>query len=120
LTYDKSDLNQIARDILVTNMPSGFEFSEGTTSLKVQEVEVQKDNSLKAKANISASLLPKIPTDNIQTELAGKSLSAAQDLLRGERNIMGAEFQIESPFPLWRDKLPLKSSNIHITIASSY
>lgn len=119
LTYNKEDLNTLAREVLVDNMPPDFEFASEGTKLSIQEIELQKDNSLKAKAIVASSLLPKIDVDKIQIELAGKSLAKAQEMLRNEKNIVGVEFQIDNPLPIGGDKLPLKSSNIHLTIASS-
>ncbi|MBI4067368.1 baseplate J/gp47 family protein [Candidatus Gottesmanbacteria bacterium] len=117
--YRTSDLNELARVILVNNIPPGYEFSPTRTNIKVNDIKEEKDGSYKASSIISASLLPKVPLEKIQRDLAGKSLSDAQDYLRKERSIVGVEMSIDSPFPFGKDKLPLKSQNIALTIAGS-
>lgn len=119
LSYNTADLNELAKDVLVNNMPPGFEFSGDSTSLKIDDFSIQKDGSLTAKAIVGASLLPTLPLEKIQKDLSGKTVSEAEDYLRNERNITGVEFNIRSPLPFGKKTLPLRPSNIHLIIAGS-
>lgn len=118
LTYKTADFNTLIRDTIVTNIPSGFEFSPDQTTFTVHDVTPQKDGSIRIGTTVSAYLLPKIPLEDIRKVLVGKSLQGAQDYLRHQKNIMGVELTIESPLPFGKDILPHMANNIALSIAT--
>ncbi len=117
-SYKEEDLNMLAKASIINNIPDDFEFAKDQTTIKVNDSKPQKDGSLLASATVTARLTPKVALDKIQKELAGKTITAVQDILKNEKNVVGVEIHNDSPFPFKRDTLPLKEGNIKVSIAS--
>ena len=65
-------------------------------------------------AKFKAKLLPKIDTDKIKSEIVGKSVPEAEELIKAMENILGSEIKITPSLPSILYRLPFLKN--HITV----
>ncbi len=118
-TYKQSDISTLAKETIVNNAPAGYEYSEDSVNLKVNQSTVLKDGGLKISATVSTLLLPKISLAPIGKNIAGKPVDQVETYLRSVESVTGYEVKVNTPFPFGKKTLPLNPSNIHLTIAKN-
>jgi hypothetical protein len=79
----------------------------------------EKNGDISAKINIKGFLLPKIDKDSIATQIAGKSFSDAQTLLKNMPQVKSADFSLHPGLPIFPSLLPRMPKNIVIEVATN-
>lgn len=118
--YKEDDLIAVLEKMIISSIPSGFEFRRNEVKMEISEVTKKKDGNLVFKMNFSASLLSKINETDIKKSLTGKTIDEADKMLRSLGNVAGFEVKFERklPFGLDKNRLPRLSQNIQIETSS--
>lgn len=111
--FRQSDLINLTNTQSV-NPPSGYVAEKTRTSIRFQEVKVDKKGDVNAKAIITAYFLPVIDEKEIESEIAGKSYQNIEVILRKNNLIGGFSIVPENTFLFSQNHLPSNKSNIVI------
>lgn len=109
------DIKSLLVSLIAPKMPAGYSLESGKTDVTVGAVQVKKDGKITVVATVTATALPIISMDNLQTELSGKSVTDALSHLKSLVGVAGAEFRfVLSPM---HNRLPINKANITISLA---
>lgn len=114
LTMHFSVLGYRQEDLFTGPIPQGYEISKDSLKVEIIDLQKNKDNTYKLKANLKVSFLPKINMVEIKKNLAGKNLAQVDIYLRSLGNLSGYEVKFQRTFFLSKNILPHSSKNIVI------
>jgi hypothetical protein len=89
--------------------------AEGRTQVTLENVKVAKDGKITAKATIKTDAIPTLDTVSIQKNLAGKTISSAQEYLKGLTGVAGLEVRFGLNFG--KSRLPINAKNITVSVS---
>ncbi len=114
IAYKKSDLKTIAENNLKKNQ-SNFSDFEAEIVSKLENI---KDNGkqIQATLNVSAQLFPKINKTSITTDIAGKSVDQANDILKKIPQVSSVDIVLQPSIGFLPQMLPRRAGNITIDI----
>jgi len=112
LVFRRSELERISKDLILPKIPKGEILRE--ESLKInfepETIDLEK-GKIVLNLDISAVVSSSFDKEKLKNELAGKSLSETQDILK--RNDKIEKFKIKT-FPFWTRNLPKNPQKIEI------
>lgn len=88
LSYDLSDLNELAKEVLEDEVPDNYRFLDGQENLlrDIQEIEGE-DDQIMIEAEISASFEGVVNEEELFNELRGISIQEAESILSNHERI---------------------------------
>lgn len=114
LVVSRENLQSIALEELSGEVPDDY-----TLSRDQIKIEIAKASDDKLSANISASLLPKVNTDKIKNEIAGKTPEEAKSYLASIPGFEKAKIVFAFRLPGLLGTLPRRLDNISIELIGS-
>jgi len=115
MSYKTDDIKTLLLALAQSDIPSGYVTSEGRTTMGMKNPSVKKDGTISATATIALTALPIIDSEKIKSELRGKSLKDAENLIRQVPGAGAVQFFFTRK--LFPNQLPLVSSNISVNVA---
>lgn len=115
LEYEESDLISLTQ-ANIADIPSGFTQATDKTFIRVNDTEKNKNGDVTGKAIVTYFFFPNLETDQIKSEITGKSFSEADKYLSEIKDIGGLEIISETNFPFLKNKLPFRPENINIAV----
>ncbi len=95
-TYQSSDLAPLAQAVLQSEIPAGYELSgEEPTILSAPDSGASPSATVKLQANLSSQAKPKVSADIWQKEIAGLSLSAAEEKLKSKPEVSSLSIDMQ-------------------------
>ena len=114
--FDDKDLRGIVSKLVTTQVPDGYSLDLFDTETQADVSKLEKDGRLIFLAKFKAKLLPKLDTDKLKKEIAGKQMDAAIETLKGLDNILGAEIKLTPTLPKFLQRLPILTNNITVEV----
>lgn len=111
----KADIKALLREDLINNLPEGFEMSSANEVVSVQDTQVEGEE-MTIKASIKTLVIPQINTDQLKTELIGKRLPQAEELLRGIEHVEGYDISIWPLLPSFLRSMPHQAERLDIVV----
>lgn len=101
LVFSREDADKFIRGVIASEIGAGKALNEQSLELQFSLNSIDWDQELMSlSVSGSVNLYPDIDIDELKSEISGKALGAARDLLKGNRNL--ERFQIKLwPLP-WR------------------
>lgn len=115
--YNEDDFYNVVDSAIGSQIADGFAYRKEDSKITVDDITA-KDGIWTFKPHILLKLIPKIEIGDFTQKLAGKTLSQATDYLKSQVGVAGVEYDIRTPLPFFKDKLPLNHKNISIEINS--
>jgi len=110
VTFSKSNLENIAKEIMLANFPPGKIIQEGSMNVVYNfDSSDIKTGKLVLNVNFSSKIYSDIDKNSLSKTLAGESFGKAQEVLTAQPEI--AKVQIKS-WPFWTDILPKDSQKV--------
>lgn len=118
ISYKKNDLNDLSKNIISENLKEMTLSKEGI-KYSLKEIKVKNKNEVTAKLSAKAFLLPKIDTQKIIDNLAGKSFDSANKILMSLPQVSDTEITFNPKIPFLPKLLPRLAKNIKIIIETN-
>lgn len=109
-----SDLRTIVAKLVQTTVPEGFMLNMSDAETQADVSKVEKDGKVYFVARFKARLMPKIDTDTIRKQIAGKTPNQAADIMKSYENILGSDIKIIPALPGPLERLPFLARNITV------
>lgn len=113
ISYAQKDLFSILQSLISGKTPQGYTFSEQQSVVDVVSAQVKKNGSIALSVKFHGAFIPVIDTTMLQKNLAGKTMTSAQNYLRGVSGVGGVEFQFG--WSLSKNRMPINAKNILVT-----
>lgn len=111
--YSDADLRTIVSKLVSTSVPDDFQLDLAETETQADVSKVEKDGKLIFLAKFKAKLMPRIDTEKVKSQISGKGITHAENILKGFDNVLDSEIKTNLPLIpqnfLW---LPLIPQNI--------
>lgn len=117
LYYKDSDLKSIARKNLEKDIPDGYDLKLEDINVTVAKVTTVKDEST-ASLIIKANLLPRLDTNKIKKDIAGKYPEVLGSYFEGIKSLAGYEIKITPSLPKKLSTTPRIPENIEVNVIS--
>lgn len=110
--FQKSDLENFAREIILTQIPKGMKFQAESLKIDFQSesIDLEKGKAI-LKSKFSAKIFSDINLTLLKENLRGKSLLESKRILENRDDIIKAQI---SAFPFWLRKIPKDEKKIEI------
>jgi hypothetical protein len=115
LSYQDDELKQFANSLIKDSYSDDLTIADNGLTTLIDNIKVESDKEVNGELTIKARLLPKIDTEKVQQELAGKSFSEAQSYLDRLPQVQASEINLTPPLP-FLGFLPRMSQNISIVV----
>lgn len=112
-SYNEDDVKTLMKAAITGQIPSGYTLADDRTQVTLDDVKVGKTGKITATATIKTDAIPTIDAEAIQKNLAGKSITDAQNYLRSITGVASAEFRFS--LSLIKSRLPMNVNNITVT-----
>lgn len=116
LAFNTNDLNDFIITIISKGIPEGYEYKKEEVKTEIKEAKIEKDKKVALRLFFKINLFPKINSEQIKKDLAGKNPNLAQDYLKTIPNVVGFEFDINPKFPGFLYTFPRVVKNISLII----
>lgn len=113
MSYQERDIAAILQHSIDAKIPSGYQVLKDQAIISMGKMTVKKDGTITVLATLKELAFPILDIAKIKIQLAGKSIDQAKELLRQMHGVAGVEFNFHRTF--WKNMLPMRSQNIHIT-----
>ena len=114
-SYNQDDVATLMKAAITGQIPTGYALAEGRTQVTLANVKVGKDGKVTAKATITTAAVPTLNTTDIQKQLAGKTMAAAEGYLKRMNGVSGIEVHFGLGFS--KSMLPINAKNITVNVA---
>lgn len=115
VSYNEEDILTLLHEALSTRVPVGYALVEGQGSLAVDRVVTQRDGKIRFTAAYETSAVTKLDSEAVTSNLAGKTITQAEEYLRTINGIGAVAFDIRwSP---GGKRLPINKNNISLSVA---
>jgi hypothetical protein len=115
IAYSQGDIEQLFVDANRLTIPSGYIVDREGSSVKLDNVKVEKDGTITARATVHVAAKPMIDSAGLPKGLSGKSIRDAESYLRGMSGVGGME--VRNRLTLFKNRLPVNPKNISITLS---
>lgn len=120
LEYAKSDLDSLLDELMKGFVPSGYVLSGEDRNVTAEvlgntETTVLTGSEADIQVTIKAYIIYDIDEDKIKSDLAGKSLSEAQQILGSIKNVQNYSIELNNTLPLFQ-KVPSNVENIKLVV----
>lgn len=115
VSYNEDDVKTLMKSMITGQIPAGYALSEGRTTVTLENVKVAKDGKITAKATIKTDAIPTLDASDIRSHISGKTLSSAQEYLKGLTGVAGVVVRFGLGFG--KNRLPINSHNITVTLS---
>ena len=120
LSYSTDELNRLLDALVDSFIPDGFKLSAKNKSISVEILGNSDDTVLSAseadlQVTLKAYVVPGINESDLKTDLKGKKLNDARDLLNNIQNINSFELSISPNIPFF-GRMPVSEENINLEI----
>lgn len=115
ISYKKSELVTYAKEKLKENIDADMTIDESDVEANASDIEKDEDK-ISAKVKIRAGLIPKIEEEALAKEIAGKSLTDANDILSGIPEVRNVDINVFLNLPFLPEKLPFSSGKIKVVV----
>jgi hypothetical protein len=114
--YSDDDLKSIVSKLVGTDVPEGFELNLAETETQADVSKLEKDGKLIFLARFSAKLTPKIDQEKIRSQIKGKTLTQAADIIKSYENVLSSEIKLTPQLPSTISHIPFWGKNISIEV----
>lgn len=114
-SYNGDDVQTLMKAMITAEIPSGYALAEGRTKVTLENVKVAKDGKVTAKATIVSDATPTLDVGVLRKNLTGKTVTAAQEYMRGITGVAAVEIRFGLSFS--RSRLPINAKNITVGLA---
>ncbi len=114
--YDQQKLLQLLADALKDKVKPGFKINNQQTKYQVKSAKPSNDTYI-LDLDVQTRAGEEVKTADLLVGLRGKSVTAAQELVKNEFRANGLELEVNDPFPWLRNWLPWFKKNIKLEIS---
>ena len=115
--YLDSDLKSIVSKLVETNVPGDFELNLAETETQADVSKLEKDGTLIFLARFKAKLTPKLDIEKIRSEIKGKTIEQAAEIMRSYENVLESDIKLVPSMPAKLARLPFLGQNINIEVS---
>lgn len=115
-TYNSEDLKSLIIKGFQNEIPDGYDLKETNVSIKTEVKEIKKDGKIIFTSNFKANLFPKINSEDIKTNIVGKSPMVVEKYFRNLPNIVGFEIVSKPKLSSFLNTMPHKIDNITVAV----
>jgi len=113
--YKSSDIANALREKVKERVPQGYMLSSDLPTIETGSPKIAKDGAITLSATISATAIPNLDIPTIAKDIAGKSVSQAEEKMRSYPGVQDVKFSISSL--LNKDRLPKRLKNISVLVS---
>lgn len=117
--YKSQDLKDMLVSILKDNAPEGFEVDKSSADTSTDLTSVADNGDLTFSGHIKADLTPQLDTNKLASNLAGKSPSAADPLIKAIPQIVSYNVSFWPNLPAPLKTFPRDPKRIHISVSAN-
>lgn len=114
--FDDADLRTIVSKLVNTQVPDNFHLDISETETQADVSKLEKDGRLVFLAKFKAKLIPKVDSDKIKNQIKFKTVSDAENIIKGMENVLGSEIKITPSLPAQLARLPFFTKNIYVEV----
>jgi hypothetical protein len=114
--YNTGDLNQLAQEQVLSDIPDNFELLKEATQVQVTDTTTDSEGAATVSATTRLYLMPSINIDDIAKTIAGKYPPETESFLKSIPNYVKTETLIKPKLPARLSTFPRKVEKIHITV----
>lgn len=121
ITFYKSDLESLMNGLTEEFVPNNRTLSKESQDITIEDIKLTEEdemNQLEFTAKFRGVVVPQLNTEELIHNLSGKSLPAAEEILKQIEKTKGYRFDISPSLPSFLQKMPFKEENIRIEIES--
>ncbi len=115
VAYRQDDIVTLLEPVVQKSIPPGYTLSPTQKNVEVSQLQVKKDGKITGSTTFKGLAVPVLDTEAIKKEVTGKSIVQVQEYLKRITGVGGVGFTFR--FSPWKDRLPINSKNISITVA---
>lgn len=117
--YKNDDLTQFTKELVKNRYGDENNITQDGITNELTDIKKKGDDEVETKVAIKGGLMPKLDTEKLKDELAGKSFTDAYDLLSKQSQVSGVDIALFPPIPFLPKLLPRVSDNITIVIKTN-
>ncbi len=117
--YKNDDLAQFTKELVKNRYGDGNNITQDGITNELTDVKEKSDDEVETKVAIKGGLMPKLDTEKLTSELAGKPFTDAEDLLKKQPQVSGVDIALFPPIPFLPKLLPRVSDNITIVVKTN-
>ncbi|HRN96372.1 MAG TPA: hypothetical protein PLD54_02920, partial [Candidatus Levybacteria bacterium] len=114
-TYAKNDLAEFVEQMAKGKVPDDYGFKEDQSDIQVSGLTVE-DEQVSGKIVVNAVFLPNIETSKILSELRGKQMKGAEEIVASKKGVSDYTILRKNVLPLFPAFLPFNAKNIVIIV----
>lgn len=118
-SYNQQDLQNLDKILLKDKFTDNASLSDKGITSSITNDSVVDPKTIKATLNLQAGLLPHIDKSSLLSQVSGKSVTQATNLLQNEPQVESISIQLHPNIPLIPQILPRFSNHITIDIVSN-
>ncbi len=115
--YRKEEAKKFIDDARGEDFPEGLEISEEDSDIRLIEIE-EDEGEITGTLSYEVLYKPDVQLDNLAEQISGKSVDSAIELIEQQEVISDVTIILPNKLPLLPSILPLRSSQIEITLES--
>lgn len=118
LSYTESDLKDLSQSLLKGDFAQNLSLSDKGTKNTLKDIKVKNDEEISATLAIKAGLLPQLKTEDIASEISGKSFMQAAEYIKTLPQVKNSEIVLTPNIPFLPKYLPRLGKNISVSLRS--
>jgi hypothetical protein len=118
LAYKQADFHKLLESIVTSSVPANYEYRKEDAEISIAAAEGEVAGAHTFSSHFKVKLLPKVATEDLARELAGKTVAEATEFMRSQTSVSGIEVTVVAPLSLLKNKLPANPAKIKIEISS--
>lgn len=115
-SYLEDDIKTFIASLTHRDVSSDFEILEAESMSKLDDIAVDKSDTVTGKLKVHAVYVPKVSSETLIKDLAGKSKGSAEQELKKIQNLSDYKIIIKNAIPFFPEMLPMKAENIQLTV----
>ncbi len=126
LVFSKEELKKLLSEKISALIPPDFDLAENKDTITITSTakETYTDDTgtfvaMSINSKIQSFIKPTLDVNSIKDNIAGKSVSDAENYLGSLKNIVRAVIEVKPSLPILSQRLPVNKDNIEIIIKSA-
>lgn len=112
--YKEDDIKAVMNQALSAEIPEGYRLSQDSIQVNTNEPIVEKNGEISISITGSAKLIPSFEVKDLTSQIAGKSISEAESIIKNINGVGGVS--IKTSLSLFPNKLPSRQQNLSVSI----
>lgn len=117
IAYSEEDLDGVVKEVAKTVVPEEFNLDGENIDYEVAAtMDSNSTDTINLQVKLRSYIFPKVDLEQVRRDLAGKSLTDAQNYINDLQNVAGFEINITPQLPAFLMRMPVRAENIRVKI----